>query len=98
MSDHMTHAMHANSLEAHAELDRASRYQSILEAFSACGAMTDREVMVSLHFGDPNTVRPRITELVKKGLLEECGKRVDPKSRKHVRVCRLVPRQLEMAV
>lgn len=34
--------------------------------------MSDRDVMLELGFTDPNTVRPRVTELIKRGMVEEC--------------------------
>lgn len=38
------------------------------------GLYTDRQVQIEMGFPEPNSVRPRITELIKAGLLEECGK------------------------
>ena len=34
---------------------------------------TDRMIMNALGFTDPNAVRPRITALIERGVLEECG-------------------------
>ena len=52
---------------------------------------SDRECMIALGKTDPNSVRPRITELVKKGVLEECGAQEDPVTHKTVRVVRIRP-------
>ncbi len=83
--------MHPNSLEAYAEerpkLDKRSqliydviRYRPI--------ASTDREVAELLCFTDMNSVRPRISELVKRGLLAECGSTKDKTTGKTVRCVR----------
>jgi hypothetical protein len=48
-------------------------------------AMTDREVMRSLGFSDPNSVRPRITELIDAGIITEAGKTKDELTGKTVR-------------
>lgn len=34
--------------------------------------MSDRDIMMDLSFTDPNAVRPRVTELIKRGMVEEC--------------------------
>ena len=59
-------------------------------AVRGLGQATDREVMGVLGFGDMNAVRPRLTELVHEGWLEECGKAVDAVTERHVRVLRVV--------
>ncbi len=56
--------------------------------FGARG-VSDRQVMEALHFSDMNSVRPRITELIKSGQLEECGSVIDPSTGKRVRLVRL---------
>jgi len=74
MSTHLRHKMHVNSLQAYWEGKEelfSQRERDILLAVRAKPLCTDREVMMALHFGDMNSVRPRITELVKDGLLEE---------------------------
>tara|TARA_Y100000593_G_scaffold36255_1_gene70618 strand:- start:601 stop:891 length:291 start_codon:yes stop_codon:yes gene_type:complete len=69
--------MHNNSLAAYAEEESSlsRRAQVVLDMFrsSPC-ALTDREVMFRLGFIEPNAVRPRITELVQLGYLQERGK------------------------
>lgn len=47
---------------------------------------TDREIMKSLGFADMNTVRPRITELIKDGVLAEKGSVEDATTGKWVRL------------
>ena len=87
--------MHQNSLEAHAQERDAGRLskraQAIMWLFDVTPGSnwTDRQVMKSLNFRDPNAVRPRITELVKSGRLEECGSVIDTDSGKRVRLVRL---------
>ena len=46
--------------------------------------------MKRLGYSDPNAVRPRITELIKKGFLEESGVIVCAFTKKRVRMVRKV--------
>lgn len=62
--------------------ERALRYEVILNAWE--GSMTAREIMIKLGFKDMNSVRPRITELAKRGLLVEYGKAYDPYTDRYV--------------
>lgn len=78
--------MHANSLAAWRELDPTPMEAKVLAAYT--GPMTDREVMAKLGTVDPNHVRPRVTELVKAGVLVEVGKR-----KENGRAVRLVRRK-----
>ena len=57
--------------------------------------VTDRQVKGELRYADMNSVRPRITELVKKGCLEECGRVKCLITGKRVRVIRVKARQAE---
>lgn len=81
--------MHVNSLLAYwqgkGELF-SERENDILRAVGKMKRATDREVMLALGFADPNKVRPRITEMLSEGLLEEIGNIEDPISGKTVRV------------
>lgn len=84
--------MHINSLAAYWALERdlfSRREKDILLAIRAQGKATDREVMLALNFSDMNSCRPRITELVKDGVLEEVGTRADPVTGKTVRIVSL---------
>lgn len=72
----MSTAVHPHSHEAHAELAAAGtlgKRQAVIYAWMAANPRpwTDREVAAHLNFPDMNCVRPRITELVKQGLLTE---------------------------
>ena len=50
---------------------------------------TDRMLMNALGFTDPNAVRPRVTELVNMGFLEECGEIKDSATGMTVRRVRI---------
>jgi predicted transcriptional regulator len=54
------------------------------------GLYTDRQVQVEMGFLEPNNVRPRITELIKSGLLEEVGKVKCNVTGKNVRIVKRV--------
>ncbi len=87
--------MHQNSLLAFFENGpRLSKRAKAIVALLESDAMqhlgrTDRMVMTALGFSDPNAVRPRITELIDMGLLEECGDCRDSVSGQRVRRVRL---------
>ena len=85
--------MHENSVEAFMgekfRLDR--RCSEVLGAIMQLGSATDRMVKDFLNYEDMNTVRPRITELKKLGLVYEAGKAKCAKTGKRVRVVRVKP-------
>lgn len=59
----------------HEEAQKLSRREKeIFDFMFGRGAMTDREIMQRMGYSEPNSVRPRITELVDRGLLEECDR------------------------
>lgn len=86
--------MHANSIAAYRqEAKRISiRAAAVYSWIREHGRATDREVMAGMGFTDPNKVRPRITELVEARLLLEVGEKVDPETRKTVRIVDLASR------
>lgn len=87
-------SVHTNSLDAYyqGKLDVFPRRSvEVLRALSTLGMASDRDVCEHLGFADMNCVRPRITELIKEGVLQEMGTQVDPVTRRHVRVVRIVP-------
>jgi hypothetical protein len=91
-----TMTMHANSLAAHAsECDagnlskRCKAILAVLEKDPCYLGRTDRMIMAALGFTDPNMVRPRLTEMVKAGILEECGETKDPATGHRVRRVRI---------
>ena len=80
--------MHINSIEAYyQEVSKLTgRRADVYRTVKARGTpVTDREVMALLGFRDMNAVRPRISELVKHGLLRECDSTPCPVTGKKVR-------------
>lgn len=77
MSEHVSHRMHENSLASYekARADLSTRAAQVWSWVQQHGAHTDREIMAGLGYSDPNKVRPRVTELVESGMLEEMAKR-----------------------
>lgn len=75
--------VHDNSLAAYRDPANArvlhGRALAVYETVKHHGPMTDRQVLARLFPGrdDANLVRPRLTELVKAGLLTEVGDQVD---------------------
>lgn len=84
---------HENSISALREerikLDR--RCSEVLGAIHQLGTCTDRQIKDFLGYEEMNSVRPRITELKKLGLVHEAGKIKCPKTGKSVRVVRITP-------
>ena len=66
---------HLNSRAAYHDGQRVhgKRLTRILSYLREAGPCTDREVMQGLNLPDMNSVRPRITEGIRAGLLRECG-------------------------
>jgi len=97
-------SIHNNSLEAYwqGRVDEFSkREREILALLKATnGCFTDREIKVGLGYTDSNSVRPRISELIDRGVLEEWGNVYDGTTRKRVRKVRLVgaPQQTLLAI
>ena len=83
--------IHHNSRQAYEE-ERANitkRQEEILTTIEFYGPMTDRECLGYMELPDMNCVRPRITELLKKGLLIEDGTEKCKITKKTVRKVRL---------
>ena len=83
--------LHAHSLVAkeHNQNAHKGRKQLILDCLVVKGKpMTDRQIRDAIcgETADMNTVRPRITELIREGKLMECGEIVDPVTHEDVRV------------
>lgn len=51
------------------------RYNQIINIIHNSYGMTDREIADKLGYKDPNKIRPRRNELMKKGIIIDCGKR-----------------------
>lgn len=91
--------LHANSAAAYSDgrIDQfPKRTAAIVRALRAArGPLTDREVMVALGFQDPNSCRPRITELIDAGVAEEIDSVRCPVTGKTVRRVKLVRREAQ---
>lgn len=84
--------MHKNSLAAFDEGLKGPfnrRESLILQEIHRAGPGTDREIMQRLGFTEPNQTRPRISALVDRGFLEEFSEKIDPVTKKTVRVVRV---------
>ena len=79
--------IHPNSAECYATLNLSAREEAVLSAFVGELWLTDRQVMAKMGQTDPNACRPRITALVQRGILVECGKTKDETTGKTVRIC-----------
>jgi len=94
MGQHATHIMHTNSIDAYkiqlASGKKLTRSQLIIDLLlQLTEPQTDREIMIALGFTDMNSIRPRVTELIKNGTLEECGKVKDQITGLNVRRVRI---------
>lgn len=91
----MKNKIHANTIASYRsgslELLPARQKQIIALLRKIRAPLTDREMMVHLHFADMNSVRPSITRLVELGILVETGNRYDPTTNRTVRLCYLAP-------
>lgn len=88
MGQHALHDLHANSLAAFDGVELGRRESLVLSCYLLAGvAITDRDAMQRLGFTDPNSVRPRVTSLVHRGLLAEVGHVTDETTGKRVRLC-----------
>lgn len=84
--------VHLNSLAAYAEGVEggfSEREQLILGALRKLGQATDRELTAALGFTECNATRPRISEMCKRGYLEEIGSKLDQLTRRMVRIVRV---------
>ena len=81
--------VHQNSIEAYKSLPLTRRQQEVVDAISlsAFRARTDAEIAEHLGY-TVNRVTGRLTELIEKGVVEECGS-VTGSFGKRVRITRL---------
>ena len=91
----MRATIHANSLAAYHDGELGAftkRQREILGVLGGTGPkITDRTCMKLLGYTDMNAVRPRITELIKKGVLRESGQISCPETKKKVRQFSIAP-------
>ena len=73
--------------EGNRKVDRQTRYKQILSTLQD-KEMTAREIAYALHFSDLNAVKPRLTELRDKGIVEAIDRRKDPITNVEVTVYR----------
>jgi predicted transcriptional regulator len=92
--------MHANSLAAYRDGGEAkirlARAVEVAEAFRRHGPMTDRQCARVLGYPHKSAVQPRISELVKAGVLRDTDSCLDDVSGKTVRVCAPRPYEQQM--
>lgn len=69
-------------LESYITRPQKTRKQQILEILGD-REMTARMILKRMKHSDMNFVRPRLTEMVKAGILEECGSAFDKETDKN---------------
>jgi len=83
--------IHENSVAAFKNLKITKRHKEILLIFQLYSRpLTDREVKELGGWEDMNDVRPRISELIALKILKQCGYVIDERTKKKVRISRLV--------
>ncbi len=88
MGQHALHEIHANSLAAFDGVELGKREALVLSCYLLAGvAITDRDAMQRIGFSDMNAVRPRVTSLIGRKLLQEVGSVTDETTGKRVRLC-----------
>ena len=79
--------VHQNSLLAYYQGETKlfeERELKILTALRYARDLTCREILLALQLPEPNCVRPRITNLIKDGVIEETGSKICPVTGKRV--------------
>ena len=94
----MNKKIHINTTLSNQDMDSKTRCGEIVKYFfnMQTSSATDREIMQGCGYKDMNAVRPRITELIKRGFLEECGDIKDPLTKRKVRLIRWAEKQLKL--
>ncbi len=73
MSNHPSHNMHEHSLAAYATLDLKGRKREIFDFLLTCTIpLTDRQIAARMGHGR-DWVQPRISDMIKDEILEDCG-------------------------
>jgi hypothetical protein len=87
-------------MKSYNELDNLStRCRKVVSALEDLGVATDRRIKEHLRLPDMNNVRPRVTELIKLGIVIEDGEDICEETNRSVRLIRLakpMTNQLEM--
>jgi len=100
----MKHLLHKNSMEAYEELRNSLNYRQdrILALIERKPHSTDREILLAHGGTEMNQVRPRITELIEKELVQESGNRICPTTKRKVRTLKAIdynnPAQMNLAI
>ena len=100
----MKHSMHENSIEAYEELRNSlnHRQDRILALIERKPHSTDREILIAYGGTEMNQVRPRISELIDKELVQESGNRKCPQTKRTVRTLKAIdynnPLQMNLAI
>lgn len=76
--------------ESHQKTEKPKRYDEILTVLTAGKELTAREIAYALRYSDLNAVKPRLTELCRKGTVEAVGKKYDPLTQRNVAVYRRI--------
>ena len=76
----------------------SDRQVEVLRALDRLGIATDREIKVSLGYEDGNAVKPRLTELIALGVVEEVGTIEDAITNRTVRRLRITQDKPEEVV
>jgi len=92
--------MHNNSMESYEQCKADDKFTRLIYKIArfyddwSPNPFTDRSCKDMMYrggdlpFNDMNMVRPKITKLIKDGMLEECGKVKDEATKRHVRKVR----------
>ena len=64
--------VHSNSIVSYYQLKKAKRYRIILDLLEKTFVpLSDRQIKDKLGFSEMNSVRPRLNELINKGIVKE---------------------------
>ena len=81
--------MHKNSLKAYASLKLEPIERAVLLSYVGWSGCTDRTINTTHRNVTGMSVQPRITSLLDKGMLVECGDVKCPVSGRTVRTCKI---------
>lgn len=70
-----------------------TRRYEIVRLLKEHGPMSSEDIMEHLRCGNPNCVRPRLSELKQAGLIEACGKVLSKYGNNHIAVYQVVEGQ-----
>lgn len=86
--------VHKNSITSWRVFDHGTRKRNVCELLARSNRpVTDRELLDELGGDDMNLIRPGVTELIKLGIVVECGSVVCKKTGRTVRRVRLLKQE-----